>query len=331
MRVEEFSLALETPLSTAAGEISHRKGFVVRVGDGVGEATPLPSWTEPFEVCRDALISIENPESALSDLNGLPAARHGLALALAGRAAREQGQPLYQYLGGSSTKRVPTNATIGDGSPAETARAATKAVSQGFQTVKCKVGARPVSEDIARIRAIREAVDPETSLRLDANGGWNYEQAERALVELTSLDIEYVEQPLSPNDIAGHRDLPRAIPIALDESLAGRSVEEITEMAYAADVFVLKPMALGGVERTVEIGRQLEDVVITTTIDGVIARTAAVHTAAALDVSRACGLATGGLLTEDLTADPAPVHDGAITVPQGPGLGVEHSWGREDV
>lgn len=332
MRVEAFSLPLKKPLSTAAGEIRSRKGFVVRVGEnptGTGEATPLPGWTESFEECRDALTGIENPEGALSNLEDCPAARHGISLALADRVARKRDQPLYRSLGGGSIEQIPVNATIGDDSPEKTAEAAGNAVSSGFETIKCKVAARPVSEDIARVRAVRETVGPSVALRLDANGGWTLEQAERALSELGSLGIEYVEQPLAPDDISGHRELSEMGPIALDESLAGRSIEEIDAISDAADVFVLKPMVLGGIDRAVKIGRRLEDVVITTTIDGTLARTAAVHVAAALDLDRACGLATGDLLAEDLTADPAPLSGGAISVPQKPGLGVEYAWGVE--
>jgi L-alanine-DL-glutamate epimerase-like enolase superfamily enzyme len=72
--------------------------------------------------------------------------------------------------------------------------------------------------------------------------------------------------------------------------------------------------------RALELG---VDPVVTTTVDAVVARTAAVHVAAAVPDIRPCGLATAGLLEDDLGADPAPVVDGSITVPQGPGLGLE--------
>ncbi|MDL5361122.1 mandelate racemase/muconate lactonizing enzyme family protein [Halalkalicoccus sp. NIPERK01] len=328
MRVEEFSLALETPLSTAAGEIVRREGVAVRIGGGVGEATPLPGWTESLEECREALSGIDDPEAALADLDDRPATRHALSLALMDRDAREKGVSLSSHLGGSSDsgETVPVNATVGDASPEETAEAAREAVENGFGTVKCKVGARPVDEDIERVRAIREAVGPDPALRLDANGGWSREGAAHALGELADIGIEYVEQPLAADDVAGHRDLPSTVPIALDESLAGRTVEGIEGLADAADVFVLKPMALGGIDRVVELGRRLGDVVVTTTIDAVIARTAAVHAAAALGVERACGLATADLLERDLAPDPAPVRDGAISVPTGPGLGTDGPW-----
>lgn len=333
MRVEEFSLPLETPLSTAAGEISERRGFALGVGAGVGEATPLPGWTESIEECREALTGVEesDPEAALAELDDRPAARHGLSLALADRDARDAGLSLAQHLSADEGQNgplesVPVNATVGDGSVEKTADAARKAIAEGFGTVKCKVGARPVEEDVARVRAVREAIGNGPALRLDANGGWNREAAEHALDELAGFGIEYVEQPLPADDIVGHRGLSSPVPIALDESLAGRTAEEIGGMADAADLFVLKPMALGGVDRTVELGRRLDSVVVTTTIDAAIARTAAVHAAAALGPEYACGLATADLLAEDLAPDPAPVVDGRIEVPRGPGLGTDGPW-----
>jgi len=86
-----FSLPLARPLATAHGTIDRREGYLVRIGRdpvGLGEATPLPGWTESLEACRDALgsaLADLDPSSGLADLPDLsttPAARHGLELAL---------------------------------------------------------------------------------------------------------------------------------------------------------------------------------------------------------------------------------------------------------
>jgi L-alanine-DL-glutamate epimerase-like enolase superfamily enzyme len=110
--------------------------------------------------------------------------------------------------------------------------------------------------------------------------------------------------------------------VALDESLAGSAPERLLD-ADAADVLVLKPMALGGVDRAREVALAARergvDAVVTTTIDAVVARTGAVHLAASLPDVRPCGLATAGLLGADLAPDPAPVEDGRIAVPEGKG------------
>lgn len=336
-----FSLALASPLATAAGKIDRREGIALRIGEnppGIGEATPLAGWTESFEACRAALsgVSESDPRTALDGLDGRPAARHGLSLALADHRARRAGVPLYRHLGGRRrVDRLVVNATVGDGSIEETVEAATNAVDTGFGTIKCKVGARSIEADLERVRAVRDAVDSDVALRLDANGAWNRREAEDALSTLADCGIEYVEQPLPADDLAGHRALVGgAVPIALDETLAGRDPEGIEALADAADVLVLKPIALGGPDRAVALGRRMRarglDVVVTTTVDGVIARVGAIHVAAALGIERACGLATADLLAEDVGLDPAPVRGGTIVVPQAPGLGTDGPWGDVD-
>lgn len=334
----EFSLPLASPLSTAAGAIDRREGIALRLdGDppGIGEATPLPGWTESLETCRAALSDVSDPRSAIERLDDCPAARHGLALALADRRARRAGAPLYRQLGGERrVERVPVNATVGDRPLEGTVAAARGAVEAGFRTVKCKLGARSLEEDLERVRAVRDALGSDVALRLDANGSWDRRETERALAALADLGIEYVEQPLAPDDVAGHRALAGGpVPVALDEALAGREPEMIEGLADVADVLILKPMVLGGPDRAVEIGRRARErglgITVTTTIDAVIARTGAIHVAAALGVERACGLATAELLKNDLGPDPAPVRDGAVVVPQTPGLGTDGPWGED--
>ena len=330
MNVEPFSLSLSRPLATARGEMTERAGFLVEVehdGEtGYGEATPLPGWTESLEDCRAALETVDEdaPEQGLVGMTGTPAARHGLELALFDAAGRARDEPLYRYLGGEGTvDSVPVNATVGDGSPAEAAREAYAAVDAGYPAVKVKVGARSLEVDLDRLAAVREAC-PGVELRADANAAWDRETARRALPGLARVDVAYVEQPLAAPDLAGHADLRGgSVGIALDESLAETSVEEALA-AGAADVLVLKPMALGGPGRARRAALRARKVgvepVVTTTIDGSLARAAAVHVAASLPGIGACGLATASWLATDLTdRDPVPVEDGRARVPSDPG------------
>ncbi|MFA1610913.1 mandelate racemase/muconate lactonizing enzyme family protein [Halobellus rubicundus] len=328
MRVDPFALCLRSSLSTAAGEIDRREGFLVRVerGDevGLGEATPLPGWTEGYEECEGALESVDDRDGDI-DLDA-PAARHGVELARADAAARAAGESLARYLGDDAAQAVAVNATIGDGSVEETRSAAREAVRDGYAALKVKVGARSVSADVARLRAIRAAVGDGVELRADANGAWGPAEAESffAAAADAALDLAYVEQPLSPPSVAEHGALDsRGVDIALDESLAAVGPDAVLDSGVA-DVVVCKPMALGGPVRTLAFAERAAargiDVVVTTTIDAVVARTAALHVAAAAPTQRACGLATGSLLSADLAADPAPVEDGEMRVPDGPGL-----------
>jgi len=351
VRHRPFALDLTRPLGTARGEIRRREGFVItarRGGDesgavGLGEATPLPGWTESRDACAAALGDLEagnmsEPVPGVPDAESTPAARHGVSLALADAAARDAGRPLAEQLAveagvtATPADAVPVNATVGDGGPAETAAEATRAVEEGFDCLKLKVGARDVDADVERVRAVREAVGDAVSLRADANGAWDRETARRALDALTDFDLAYVEQPLPADDLNGLAALHAGdrpgrpdggVPIAADESVAACGVDAVLD-AGAADAVVLKPMALGGPDRALAAALRARsagvDPVVTTTIDAVVARTAAVHVAAAIPEVSPCGLATGSLLDEDLASDPCPIADGRIAVPTGPGL-----------
>lgn len=332
-------------MHTARGTIHEREGFLVSVHHddyyGVGEATPLPGWTESYEECRQAL---DRAEAIAGELDwgmalakvDAPAARHGLSLAFVESRARKQGLPVYQSLGRDRhVESVPVNATMGaETSPAQTAHRARELVADGFRTLKLKVGANGLEDDIERVRSARDVAGDDVDIRVDANGAWTLEQARRALEALQALDVEYVEQPLPKADLDGHAQLcetqetdgrQRRVDVALDESLLAYTVEEIID-AEAADVAVLKPMALGGPDRTVEAARRFReagiDPVISTTFDAVVARTGAVHIAASIPEVRPCGLATASVLETDLASDPAPVSDGQITVPQTSGIGL---------
>ncbi|WP_049996885.1 mandelate racemase/muconate lactonizing enzyme family protein [Halococcus sediminicola] len=326
MRIEPFSLALSRPLSTARGTIDTRDGFLVFVecegARGVGEATPLPGWTESLDDCRTALERARNAddwEAALDSLHETPAARHGLALALCDARSRAAGVPLYRNLDGEQREHVPVNATIGDDSVEKIVDEAAEAIESGFATLKVKVGARAVAEDIERITAVRGAVGPEVELRADVNGAWSHDEARAALDGFAAANLAYLEQPLPKDDLAGHADLRGEVPIALDESLAAHSVERVLD-TDAADVLVLKPMALGGPDRARAAALAAREAgcgaVLTTTIDGALARTGAVHVTASLPDPLPAGLATADRLAEDLVADPAPIEDGHVRVPQ---------------
>ena len=354
MRIRHFSVGLTAPLATARGEITEREGILVEVGPdddgasatGVGEATPLPGWTESRSACESALRGVRDEDGCLVDgaLDRLdretPAARHGLALALADAAARGEGLSLAERLAAerdlpTPAESAPVNATVGDADPETTAAAAARAVDAGFDCLKIKVGARSLDADVERLRAVRDAVGSEVALRADANGAWNPSTAREALDRLAPLDLAYVEQPLPADDLDGaaalrdRRNDPTdasgdpTLPIALDESLSRYGLDALLD-ADAADVVVLKPMALGGPDRALAAASAARaagvEPVITTTIDAVVARTAAVHVAAAIPDVAPCGLATAALLDDDLAPDPCPVADGAISVPDGPGL-----------
>ncbi|MBV0903132.1 mandelate racemase/muconate lactonizing enzyme family protein [Haloarcula salina] len=347
MNVDRFSLPLSRPLATASGTIDERTGFVVRYDHrgetGVGEATPLPGWTESVADCESALDRASEAASTgghtgallALDAGEVPAARHGFATALLDADARADGVPLYRWFDSERRcERVPVNATVGDSPPAETAGAVERAAESGFECCKVKVGSRSVADDVTRLRAVRDRVGDGVTLRADANGAWSREEARRAFELFADLGVAYVEQPLPADDLTGHAALRGGpVGVALDESLVDRRVDAVLK-TDAADVLILKPMVLGGPGNAHTLAMRARErgvePVVTTTVDAVVARLAALHVAAAIPNVSPCGLATGDRLAADLAADPSRVVDGEMAVPQDTGLGVDSSEVRTD-
>jgi o-succinylbenzoate synthase len=210
---------------------------------------------------------------------------------------------------------VPVNVTV----PAVGAGQAYKIVAEsGCRTAKVKVAepGQAAADDIERVAAVRDAIGPEGQVRVDANGGWTVEQAERQLSDLSRFALEYAEQPCAT--LAELAELRRRtdVPLAADESIRRAEDPEKVRAAGAADIVVLKAQPLGGVRSALEIAEQCGlPVVVSSAVDTSVGLAAGVALAAALpELPYACGLATMSLLAGDVTADPLAETHGALPV-----------------
>ena len=135
---------------------------------------------------------------------------------------RKAGLPLHVMAGGARTA-LPLYTTEGGWLHIETealVEDALRAKAAGFGGAKIKVG-RPIHEDVARLRAVRDAVGAGFEIFTDANQAFNVDEAIRRARHYEAFDIGWFEEPLTADDIDGHVRLSRAtsIPIAVGESL----------------------------------------------------------------------------------------------------------------
>lgn len=344
LTLHPLKLTLRAPLSTAQGELRVREGWHVRFeAEGVvgwGEALPLPAFgTETLERCEEGLRAAgaqvqefeatDELERMLAPLDPTPVARFAVESALLDWIGKRRGRPVAALLGGRQSGRVSVNALLSGATPGAFAEAARSARAAGFSTVKLKVGGRSVHEDVARVFAVREALGPSVRLRIDANGGWSTAQAIEALEALRPAGLELCEQPTPAAALDALAEVHAKAPcrIAADEALQVVGGVEWLLAHRACDVFVLKPMALGGLLRTVELARRARtaglDAYVTGLIDGEVARAAAAQVASVLDTALAHGLATGSLIDEEAQTGWLTPEQGALTFPEVPGLGVE--------
>ncbi|MBN6190714.1 o-succinylbenzoate synthase [Aneurinibacillus sp. BA2021] len=189
----------------------------------------------------------------------------------------------------------------------------------GCRTAKVKV-AEPgqlLADDVARVRAVREAMGPEGRVRIDANGLWNVDEAEHAVHALAEYDLEYVEQPCATvPELAELRTRVKymGIPVAADESIRKSDDPLAVARAGAADIVVIKAQPLGGVTHALQIVTAAGlPAVVSSALDTAVGLSQGAALAAALpSLGFDCGLGTGSLFLDDV-ADLRPV-DGAIPV-----------------
>ncbi|GGM41475.1 o-succinylbenzoate synthase [Microbacterium saperdae] len=189
----------------------------------------------------------------------------------------------------------------------------------GCRTAKVKVAepGQSLADDVSRIRAVREVMGPEGRIRIDANGAWNVDEAERAVHALNEFDLEYVEQPCATvPELAELRQRVKylGIPVAADESVRKSSDPLAVARARAADLLVIKAQPLGGVRHALQIVTAAGlPVVVSSALDTAIGLSQGAALAAALPtLDYDCGLGTSSLFLDDV-ADLRPV-DGSIPV-----------------
>ncbi|WP_091500712.1 o-succinylbenzoate synthase [Microbacterium sp. cf332] len=199
--------------------------------------------------------------------------------------------------------------------------AAVLARFDGCRTVKVKVAERGqvLADDVARVHAVRDALGPEGRIRVDANGGWNLDEAEHALHALAEFDLEYAEQPCaSVPELAELRRRVHymGIPIAADESVRKAADPLAVARAGAADLLVIKAQPLGGVRRALAIVAEAGlPAVVSSALDTSVGLSMGVALAASLpDLDFDCGLGTASLLERDVAASPLRPAAGALPV-----------------
>ncbi|MEO7299300.1 MAG: enolase C-terminal domain-like protein [Verrucomicrobiota bacterium] len=136
---------------------------------------------------------------------------------IAGKAA---GKPVYELLGGKVREFIPTKWSVSGVEPERAAEIANWAVAQGFRAMKVEVGIDP-DGDVARVKAVREAIGPEIKLGVDANGGWSADVAVKTIERLCEFGIYFAEQPVSPEDVSEMAKVRGQIkiPVIADESI----------------------------------------------------------------------------------------------------------------
>jgi muconate cycloisomerase len=316
---------------------------VVGVGEGVVPGGPW--WggesVETMQVIVDRYLA---PLVVGADLTSLPAlrarmdrlvaanpfAKCALETAMWDAWARTLGLPLHALLGGRCRDSLPVTWAIGAADPDVVVSEALEKVESGHASIKLKMGALEPAADTARVEKIASSLVQVTSVRVDLNGAWDELTATRLLPRLEEAGIDLVEQPTpawAVDALARLCALLR-IPVMADESLRRDHDALALAARRAADVFSLKIGKSGGYLVTRRIAAVAQAAGIAchggTGIESSLGTLAGAHLLATLPaVTWGSELFGPLLMTDGLLAEPLDYRDGALHLPDGPGLGID--------
>jgi D-galactarolactone cycloisomerase len=171
---------------------------------------PILLGQDPFDVdvLWERMYNLTRP---FGQKGAVPNAISAVDIAIWDCLGRAQGKPIHKLLGGAYRTEVQPYATgfyrvEGKSYPADAVEEAKRHIANGFTAMKLKIGFG-VEEDIRYILAVRDAIGPDVKLMVDANHAYNVSSARRILMAIAPANIHWFEEPISPEDVDGYREL----------------------------------------------------------------------------------------------------------------------------
>jgi muconate cycloisomerase len=330
--------------------------------EGLGEATVLLQWggdhgryfgestQTTVHIVEDVLapvlvgadpFAIESIHAAMDrTVKGYPYAKSAIDCALHDIKGKALGVPVYELLGGLARREVSIAHSLGILDLDTMRSEAAKAVEEGIRTIKVKIGLDP-ERDVEVVREMRQVVGDDIELVVDANQGYSTPKlAIRTLRRIEEYRIRYAEQPVEGLEAMARVAQAVEIPIMADES--AWNAHDIAEIARlgAADVvslYTTKPGGLGPAKKAAAVAEAFG---LPCNVNGsaetgvgnaanlhLAASTARITETCVIPITTLAGReqtsVAGVFYTDDIITEPFSFADGALTVPAGPGLGVE--------
>jgi L-talarate/galactarate dehydratase len=233
------------------------------------------------------------------------------------------GQPLYRLLGGCRN-RVPvygSGAVGGNLSVGQLAEAARREVERGFRAVKLRLGlGRPLKDEEARVKAVREAVGDDVDIMVDINQDWTPYQAIRSGRMLEEYGVYWLEDPVHHQDMRGLSQVADALdmPVCAGEYYWGKEPFVSLLQWGAADIVMIDIRRVGGITEWMKVAGMVD----------AHKRLVVPHQFPEIHQHLIAAIPNGHMVqhtnvSTNLFQDPLRVADGYLVMPEKPGLGLE--------
>lgn len=306
-------------------------------GLGYGEESPesikvnIDTYFAPLLKSLTNLNVAQILQMIEKSINGNRFAKCAIQTALLDIQAQRLEIPLSEVLGGRLRDSIPVLWVLASGNTEKDIAEAQKMIEAKRHNIfKLKIGSRPVEQDVEHVLAIKKAVGPNISIRVDVNRAWSELNAIKGIQMLQDGGIDLIEQPCAINNIDAMQRLTRKFGIAImaDESLMGpQSAYELAKR-NAASVYAVKIAQSGGLIEACDVAKIANlagiDLYGGTMLEGSVGTIASAHAFSTFK-NLAAGTELFGplLLTEEILKTPLQYENFELKIPTGPGLGIE--------
>ncbi|WP_315709941.1 muconate cycloisomerase family protein [Brenneria uluponensis] len=313
---------------------------------GWGEATTIGGLSygpESPEGIKSAIDSYLAPLLSGKSFNGLMTfvnlmnthvkgntfAKSALETAFLDAQGKRLDLPVSSLLGGAQTQTLPVLWTLASGDTAKDIEEGQRLLAEGrHNTFKLKIGARSLVEDLHHTAAIKQALGPEVSIRVDVNQAWDVCTAVRGMAALQEIGIDLVEQPVALWDRATLIQLSQRfiLPILADEAVADAHDGYTLAANGFTGAYALKIAKAGGPMQVLKLAHVANAAGVAlyggTMLEGTLGTLASLHAWSTLKLEWGTEMFGPLLLKDDIVATPLVFSNGQVTLPDGPGLGV---------
>lgn len=329
----EHTLQPRFELGTSKGPINARTVWYLLAWEtdrpevvGIGEAALFPGHSKEFPAdVRTKLIELcadthDWPRRLTTDLVDVPSVRFAVEQCLRDLevSGTKQLFPSPFLLGHAN---IPINGLVWMGDKATMKQRIREQIEKGFTTVKMKIGAIGIADELELLAAVRQEFSPkEITLRVDANGAFGASDVMDVLHRLADLQVHSIEQPVHAGlyEVMAELCERSPIPIALDEDLIGLNTRDakVDLLDHVKPRYiVIKPSLVGGWAATqewIDLAKARNiNWWITSALESSIGLNAIAQYTATLGVTMPQGLGTGSVYINNI-ASPLLAERGAL-------------------